>query len=261
MKNMKQIMTISVVIFVVLLARQQLWAAPVYYSGNGSYYELLDSQATWSDANTAASALSYAGRTGHLVTITSVEENQFILDTFSPHQIPYGFWMGANDVAVEGEWRWVTGPETGTLFSLGRTSVGYTFWGSNEPTNWNGIEHFLVFDAEGGSGLPEWDDKPFDYTQNYLVEYSVPEPGLLEGDANRDGVVSAADYAAIQGFFGQVGDPGIPGDANGDGVVSAGDYASVQANFGNTAPTMTIPEPATMSLLVIGGLALIRRKC
>ena len=81
------------------------------------------------------------------------------------------------------------------------------------------------------------------------------------GDANGDGVVSVADYSAIQGFFGQVGDPGMPGDANCDGVVSAGDYSSVQANFGDVAPTMTpIPEPATLGLLVIGGLGLLRRR-
>ncbi len=46
----------------------------------------------------------------------------------------------------------------------------------------------------------------------------------------------------------------MPGDANLDGVVSAGDYGSVQINFGNTAPTQVTPEPATLSLLAIGGL-------
>lgn len=165
-----------VIIFVIMA---EVEATPAYYSGNDSYYELIDSQVTWWEANAAATSLSFAGRSGHLATITSSAENQFILDTFSPHLVPYGLWLGANDAAVEGEWRWVTGPETGTLFSLGRTGVEFTFWGSNEPTNWNGIEHFLVFDAEGGSGLPEWDDKPVDYAQHYLVEYSVPEPATL----------------------------------------------------------------------------------
>ncbi len=62
---------------------------------------------------------------------------------------------------------------------------------------------------------------------------------LLAGDANRDSVVSAGDYASVQANFGSVGELGIPGDANGDGVVSAGDYASIQANFGNTL-TLTV---------------------
>ena len=83
---------------------------------------------------------------------------------------------------------------------------------------------------------------------------------LLQGDANHDGVVSAGDYASVQANFGNVG-IGIEGDANGDGVVSAGDYASVQANFGNVAPTVqATPEPATMSLLVLGGLAMLKRR-
>ena len=83
----------------------------------------------------------------------------------------------------------------------------------------------------------------------------------LEGDANRDGFVSADDYAAVQAYFGDTGDVGILGDANLDGVVSADDYASVQANFGSTAAFgATIPEPTTMGLLAMGGLALLKRK-
>jgi T5SS/PEP-CTERM-associated repeat protein len=107
-----------------------------------------------------------------------------------------------------------------------------------------------------------------DYTLTYLTEgdlsgytmLTVLEQTLLEGDANYDGVVSAGDYAKVQANFGNTGVPGIHGDANGDGVVSAGDYASVQANFGNTAPAQITPEPATMGLLVIGGLALLKRR-
>ena len=95
-----------------------------------------------------------------------------------------------------------------------------------------------------------------------IPTYEVIPFVLLAGDANRDGVVSAGDYASVQANFGGTGSAGIPGDANGDGVVSAADYASVQANFGNIAPPLTaVPEPATLSLLIIGGFAgLIRRR-
>jgi fructan beta-fructosidase len=85
-------------------------------------------------------------------------------------------------------------------------------------------------------------------------------PALLLGDANRDGVVSAGDYASVQANFGNTGEAGILGDANGDGVVSAGDYASVQANFGNTAAAEITPEPATMALLGLGGLLIATRR-
>jgi hypothetical protein len=87
-------------------------------------------------------------------------------------------------------------------------------------------------------------------------------PPLLNGDANGDGVVSAADYGSVQANFGSTGTPGILGDANIDGFVSAGDYISVQSNFGDMLPAAEtpVPEPATMCLLLGGGLALIRRR-
>ena len=91
--------------------------------------------------------------------------------------------------------------------------------------------------------------------------FEVIPLALLLGDANRDGVVSAGDYASVQANFGNTGNPGILGDANGDGVVSAGDYACVQAYFGNTSATAeAAPEPATMAILCTSGLLLIRRK-
>ena len=90
---------------------------------------------------------------------------------------------------------------------------------------------------------------------------AIPEP-CNAGDANSDNLVSADDYASVQGAFGNTGDIGIPGDANCDGLVSADDYASVQSNFGTTygAGGATLPEPATLALLAIGGLAMLRRK-
>jgi hypothetical protein len=124
----------------------------------------------------------------------------------------------------------------------------------------------------GAVGMVELDALGINNRLSYTTPYQIPfharieeisltisEP-LLEGDANRDGVVSAADYAAIQAYFGFIGEAGMPGDANLDGVVSAGDYASVQANFGNISPTTSIPEPTMLSILAFCGLAFLRRK-
>ena len=90
----------------------------------------------------------------------------------------------------------------------------------------------------------------------------VLEGGLLLGDANRDDVVSADDYASVQSNFSDTGPAGLPGDANGDGAVSADDYASVQGNFGATTGRggVPIPEPGTFLLLALGGLMTLRRR-
>ena len=89
--------------------------------------------------------------------------------------------------------------------------------------------------------------------------YEVNSLPWLLGDANCDGVVSAADYASVQANFGSSGLAGILGDANKDGVVSAADYASVQANFGNSVTTAT-PEPNIMLILSIGTIAIVHQK-
>ena len=85
---------------------------------------------------------------------------------------------------------------------------------------------------------------------------------MLLGDANGDGVVSADDYGSVQISFGNTGVPGLPGDANGTGAVSADDYGSVQLNFGATEGmgSMPVPEPATLSVLALGGASVLLRR-
>ncbi len=130
---------------------------------------------------------------------------------------------------------------------------GWTSWLTHDP-DYNGLDY-----ADGGvivaitNGIGEWDN--FSMTEAPVVAH-------LEGDANNDGLVSADDYASVQGHFGETGANGIDGDANNDGLVSADDYASVQGHFGDTAGVggVSVPEPATMLLLAAGSLLLVKRK-
>ena len=62
------------------------------------------------------------------------------------------------------------------------------------------------------------------------------------------------DYIFLELGFGASG-TWANGDFNGDGLVTFKDYVILEANFGKSS----VPELATMGLLVLGGLALIRR--
>ena len=91
-----------------------------------------------------------------------------------------------------------------------------------------------------------------------LVEYAT---SAQPGDANLDGVVDAADYIALKRNFGKAaGAKYQDGDFDLDGDVDANDLAILQANLGQAAAGATIPEPAMLSLLGMGGLAVLRRR-
>jgi len=89
--------------------------------------------------------------------------------------------------------------------------------------------------------------------------------GLIPGDANKNGVVDAADYIAVKRYFGmttgatwEMGnfDPDIDGNVDWD------DLQILMAKFGTRSigGAPPAPEPATLSLLAIGALAVIRRR-
>ena len=78
----------------------------------------------------------------------------------------------------------------------------------------------------------------------------------LPADFNQDLKVSFADYLILEANFGKTGVTNASGDANGDGKCSFADYLVLESEFGHT----TTPEPATIGLLVLGGLGLLRKR-
>ncbi len=149
-------------------------AVPVQWTtasgGNGHWYEFFSVEIDWHAARSFAESQSHGGISGHLVTITSSSEQDFLA---AHNVISSGAWLGAfQDVTAEdfsepgGGWRWVTGE----LWD-------FQAWAPGQPDNEPHDENY----AWSSSSLL-WGDLPaqgFNFTTPpfLVVEYSaVPEP-------------------------------------------------------------------------------------
>lgn len=157
--------------------------------GNGHYYQLVgdyldpDQRWSWEDANTMAESLTYLGLQGHLVTVTSAAENQFLIDTFHTAN-PYPTWLGFTDSEAFGGtesfgqpnpqvdgWVWVTGE-----------AVTFTGWFPGSPENTNNEDFAVMGAAQGDHHL--WNDVQSGSGGHapFFVEYeasAVPAPSTL----------------------------------------------------------------------------------
>ncbi|WP_420574906.1 T9SS type B sorting domain-containing protein [Kordia sp.] len=151
-----------------------------YLPSTGHYYFYVSSPGiTWTEARDAAAAQTYFGLEGYLATLTTQEEAGL-----AGSQSQGTGWIGATDVDQEGTWRWVTGPEAGTVFWIGQSNGAaqngsYTFWNTGEPNNFNEEHYAHITDPSVGL-LGSWNDLPNTgalepgnpyHPQGYIIEY------------------------------------------------------------------------------------------
>ncbi|HKQ49065.1 MAG TPA: LamG-like jellyroll fold domain-containing protein [Phycisphaerae bacterium] len=134
---------------------------------NGHYYLLTSSAMPWPSAEAYAVSLG-----GHLATVRSAADNQWIVQTFDPLTAQTSVFIGFNDIEIEGTWRWSSGEP-----------AGYTNWLSGEPNN-SGNEDWAELLLSTG----QWNDIP----NSRFALLELPP----SNDCNQNGILDECDISS-----------------------------------------------------------------
>ena len=181
-----------------------------HFSLNGHYYELYSNIVDW---QTAKRICEQKG--GHLVTISSAEENDYIYTNIAQYNTNR-FWIGLSDIKLVNQWEWVTGEK-----------CYYSNWYENEPSNAAGIECYVEILADNGT----WNDA-IGYNCSHMKNGFICEYDNAIGDTNLDGNININDVTAIQRHLAEIElltEVQLDlADTNGDGEINISDATHLQ---------------------------------
>jgi hypothetical protein len=151
-------------------------ADPVQWAGNGHWYETVEPSGglTCEEAGLAAQGRMWMGMPGHLATITSQEEQDFIATLLGTANCWLAGYQDPTSGAPADNWHWQTAE-----------TWSYTNWQPGEPNDYYGAEHCLTIYSFG-----KWNDSRCIEQSSYLVEYD----GLAS--------VESTTWGGIKALFG-----------------------------------------------------------
>lgn len=131
----------------------------------GHDYLLCSELRSWTDADAGCTVIGM-----RLVRIDDETENQWLFDqAITPGGSDSQVWIGATDLAAEGEWRW----NDSELFWIGDSGGSaqnglFAGWYFREPNNVSGVEHCASLETNTAS--PQWYDSNCELAKSYVCE-------------------------------------------------------------------------------------------
>jgi hypothetical protein len=177
-------------------------ATPVRWAsedgGNDHFYELIvrRSPVTWHAAAAEAMRRYHHGLPGHLVSVTSSDEDEFLRRSILAESTTRGIWIGLTDVLRESKFQWITGE-----------TLEYTNWADfpeQQPddyheADWHGGEDYGMYTTFPGQQSWAWNDLSVDSVHEnvaaYIVEYEPP----IESLKNRTMALAPVQWNASDG--------------------------------------------------------------
>lgn len=180
--------------------------------GTNSYY-IYPEKLTWSEAKAYCESVG-----GHLATITSKEEQEFIKKYIVESDYSNSrFWIGATDAEKEGTWKWVTGE----VFN-------YSNWGKGEPDNTSEQDCLAIYNYKYTANssavidIGQWDDVWNSEKYYFICEWGKDDVAVEED-------TTAPTVEAIE-----VTSPE-------SGTYKAGQAVKIKVKFSETIKVETVP--------------------
>lgn len=163
---MKKLLALMIALPIALGFSSYTHAASIFNPTTDHWYDTISGN--WYEAEANAVALG-----GHLVTINDADEQSWLISNFDSSTL---YWIGFNDIEIEGSWVWVSGePVTYTHWVPGSEPNGFTRenvaimnWGPSGTWNDACVACYATL------GIAEWAAGTSSGTPS-----SVPEPATL----------------------------------------------------------------------------------